>query len=65
MAAKEIKSGEIAKFKDWVEKRNETIDFDLYYSDIEHAIISWSLDGTKTAGTLTRKIIKILKSKKK
>lgn len=30
------------------------------YSQIEHAIISWSNDGTKTAGTLTREIINII-----
>lgn len=30
------------------------------YSEVEHAIISWSNDGTKTAGTLTRKLFKIL-----
>jgi hypothetical protein len=40
------------------------IDFDKYYSDIENVIINWSNDGTKTAGTLTRQIIKILKKKK-
>lgn len=31
------------------------------YSDIEAAIIRWSLDGTKTAGELTREIILMLK----
>jgi hypothetical protein len=30
------------------------------YSDIEHAIIKWSIDGTKTAGTLTREIMELL-----
>jgi hypothetical protein len=30
------------------------------YGDIEHLIITWSLDGTKTAGTLTRRIMKKL-----
>lgn len=34
------------------------------YSDIEHAIIVWNLDGTKTAGTLTRRIMKKLVSHK-
>ena len=29
------------------------------YSDIETAIIKWSNDGTKTAGTLTREIMEI------
>jgi hypothetical protein len=30
------------------------------YSDIELAIIEWNIDGTKTAGELTRKILKIM-----
>jgi hypothetical protein len=33
------------------------------YNQIEQEIIKWSLDGTKTAGYLTRKIIKIIKDK--
>lgn len=36
-------------------------DYELsLYSKIETAIISWSNDGTKTAGTLTREIIKLI-----
>ena len=31
------------------------------YSAIEHAIIVWVLDGTKTAGSLTREIILLIK----
>lgn len=31
------------------------------YQLIENAIIKWSNDGTKTAGTLTREIMKIIK----
>lgn len=31
------------------------------YQQIENAIIRWSNDGTKTAGTLTREIMKIIK----
>jgi hypothetical protein len=31
------------------------------YSAIEAAIIHWTLDGTKTAGSLTREIISIIK----
>jgi hypothetical protein len=31
------------------------------YSAIELAIIRWNLDGTKTAGSLTREIISIIK----
>jgi hypothetical protein len=34
---------------------------DELYSAIEAAIIRWSLDGTKTAGSLTREIIEIVK----
>jgi hypothetical protein len=34
------------------------------YSKIENVIIRWSNDGTKTAGSLTREIIEILKSSK-
>lgn len=34
------------------------------YSDIEDLIIRWSNDGTKTAGTLTRQIMGLLKKDK-
>ena len=34
---------------------------DELYSAIEAAIIRWTLDGTKTAGELTREIISIIK----
>jgi len=34
---------------------------DKLYSAIELAIIYWNLDGTKTAGELTREIISIIK----
>ena len=30
------------------------------YSEIEHLIIQWTIDGTKTAGSLTRDIMKLL-----
>ena len=33
---------------------NETL-----YSEIEHLIIQWNNDGTKTAGSLTRDIMKV------
>ena len=33
------------------------------YSDIEDLIIRWSNDGTKTAGTLTRQIVELIKNK--
>lgn len=32
------------------------------YSEIEHLIIMWSNDGTKTAGSLTRDIMKLLET---
>jgi hypothetical protein len=35
---------------------------DELYSAIEAAIIRWNLDGTKTAGELTREIIIIIKN---
>jgi hypothetical protein len=43
--------------KEWEEVRpsNETL-----YSEIEHLIIVWTIDGTKTAGSLTRDIMKLL-----
>ena len=43
--------------KEWEEVRpsNETL-----YSEIEHLIIRWTIDGTKTAGSLTRDIMKLL-----
>ena len=33
------------------------------YSEIEHLIIQWNNDGTKTAGSLTREIMKLIESK--
>ena len=36
----------------------------MFYSESEDSIIRWSNDGTKTAGTLARKIIKIIKTNK-
>ena len=46
--------------KEWEEVRpfNETL-----YSEIEHLIIRWTIDGTKTAGSLTRDIMKLLENK--
>jgi len=32
------------------------------YSEIEHLIIRWTIDGTKTAGSLTREIMKLIES---
>ena len=36
---------------------NKTMTEDELYTAIEAAIISWNLDGTKTAGELTREIM--------
>ena len=33
------------------------------YSEIEHLIIQWNNDGTKTAGSLTRDIMKLIENK--
>jgi hypothetical protein len=33
------------------------MDRDKLYSAIEHAVIKWTIDGTKTAGSLTREIM--------
>ena len=38
---------------------------DKLYSDIEAAIIRWTIDGKKTAGELTREIMLILKQQDK
>ena len=32
------------------------------YSEIENLIIVWNIDGTKTAGSLTRDIMKLIKA---
>ena len=38
---------------------------DELYSALETAIIRWTIDGTKTAGELTREIISIIKQQDK
>jgi hypothetical protein len=35
------------------------------YSKIENSIISWSNDGTQTAGSLTREIMELIKERYK
>jgi hypothetical protein len=37
------------------------MDNDTLYSEIEHLIIQWTIDGTKTAGSLTRDIMGLIK----
>lgn len=44
-----------------VYNKAKALDENELYSAIEAAIIRWSLDGTKTAGELTREIISIIK----
>ena len=39
---------------------NQIMNKDELYSAIEAAIIRWNLDGTKTAGSLTREIMSII-----
>lgn len=36
---------------------------DELYSAIENVIITWTLDGTRTAGSLTREIMLLIKQK--
>ena len=43
--------------KDWLKRKNGN---KFLYSEIEDVIIRWNNDGTKTAGVLTRKIVKII-----
>jgi len=35
---------------------------DQLYSEIEDLIIAWNINGTKTAGSLTREIIELIES---
>lgn len=42
-------------------KKNKKPDL---YSSIEQAIIDWEIDGTKTAGALTREILDIIRDTK-
>ena len=44
-----------------VYNKAKSLDENELYSAIETAIIRWNLDGTKTAGELTREIISIIK----
>jgi hypothetical protein len=40
--------------------QNSNSDNMRLYSEIETLIIRWNIDGTKTAGTLTRQIMKLI-----
>ena len=35
------------------------------YSKIENSIISWNIDGTKTAGSLAREIMELIKERER
>jgi len=47
--------------KDKIESNMEDIKL---YSEIEHLIIAWNIDGTKTAGYLTREIMGLINQRK-
>lgn len=49
----------MASFTNGYIKCQEDLTVDIY-SKIENLIMTWSIDGTQTAGTLTRQIIKLL-----
>ena len=48
-----------------VYNKAKALDENELYSAIEAAIIRWNLDGTKTAGSLTRDIISIIEQQDK
>ena len=48
-----------------VYNKAKSLDENELYIAIEAAIIRWNLDGTKTAGELTREIISIIKQQDK
>jgi hypothetical protein len=56
--------GRLARKKFWDLKLKEpTSEDDELYSQIENAIIKWSIEETKTAGCLTREIMKLIEKK--
>ena len=57
--------GDVCKGKCIKEKISVYDESDNYlYTQIENLIIFWSNDGTKTAGSLTREIMDLIKTKK-
>ena len=46
----------------WYQHTKETKDQNSLYSEIESLIIHWTIDGTKTAGSLTREIMELIKN---
>jgi hypothetical protein len=54
-------SGEFKPKKSIVERYGKSMmNSETLYSEIEHLIIRWNIDGTKTAGSLTREIIELI-----
>lgn len=57
----------LKKANEVLERTKDSLPASIYenklYSEIEHLIITWSIDGTKTAGHLTRQIIKLIDNK--
>jgi hypothetical protein len=49
--------------KEWDEVNIYKQNKQTLYSEIETLIIKWNIDGTKTAGSLTRDIIKLIENK--
>jgi len=49
---------EVYTHKETINKMNS----EILYSEIEYLIIQWSNDGTKTAGSLTREIMELIKT---
>jgi hypothetical protein len=49
---------EVHTHKETINKMNS----EIIYSEIEYLIIQWSNDGTKTAGSLTREIMELIKT---
>ena len=49
---------EVHTHKETINKMNS----EIIYSEIEHLIIQWNNDGTKTAGSLTREIMELIKT---
>jgi hypothetical protein len=55
--------GRLARKKFWNLKLKDSSEEVELYSQIENAIIKWSIEGTETAGSLTREIMKLIQKK--
>lgn len=56
--------GVVREFKDVTPEEKLELFKSEWYGLIERLVIDWNNDGTKTAGVLTRRICKLLNSKK-